>query len=171
MLTRAGGSNPRRRRDPAAGTIKLLEKRIDTMEIKEELSKADVQSILRTSKLTGDVSNDIKEFHFAIVDQLENGEDAETEQETLDQHELKVIELVDCIAELVEEPSRAKKCSDKVMNPGDADEATMKGQVIDRQLDILDGSVTAIKGSVEANTRPQQLRRKDQEPRGKTGRT
>ena len=150
MLSRARGSNPRRRRDAAAGTIKLLEKRIDTMEIKEELTKADVQSILRTSKLLGDVSNDFKEYRFAIVDQLENDEDAETEQETLDQHELKVMELVDRIAELVGEPSQTKEGSDKVTNPGVADEVTMKDQVIDRQLDIMDGSVTAIKGSVEA---------------------
>ena len=37
-------------------------------------------------------------------------------------------------------------------NPRNADEATMKGQVIDRQLESLDGSVTAIKGSVEAES-------------------
>ena len=60
------------------------------------------------------------------------------------------MELVDCIAELVREPSQTKEGSDKVMNPGDTDEATMKSQVIDRQLDILDRFVTAIKGSVEA---------------------
>ena len=70
MLTRAGGSNPRRRRDAAAGTIKLPEERIDTMEIKEELTEADVQSIRRTSKLLGDVSNDFKTYHFATVDHL-----------------------------------------------------------------------------------------------------
>ena len=37
-------------------------------------------------------------------------------------------------------------------NPGDADEATMKGQVIDRQLEVLDDSVPTIKGSVEAES-------------------
>ena len=50
MLTRAERS-PGRRRDPAAETIRLLEHRIGTMETKEELSKGDVQSILRTSML------------------------------------------------------------------------------------------------------------------------
>ena len=78
MLTRAGGSNLWRRRDVAA-MVKLLEQRIDTMEIKGELTKADFQSILRTSKLLGDVSNDFKEYHFAIKDQLENDEDVEME--------------------------------------------------------------------------------------------
>ena len=122
------------------------------MELKEELTKADIQSILRTSKLLGDVSNDFKTYHFQIVDQLENDEDAEAEQETLDQHELKVMELIDRIAELVGEPSQTKEGSETVKNPGDADEATMKGQVVDRQLDILDGSVTAIKRSVETES-------------------
>ena len=37
-------------------------------------------------------------------------------------------------------------------NPADVDEATMKGQVIDRQLEVLDDSVPAIKGSVEAES-------------------
>ena len=52
----------------------------------------------------------------------------------------------------IREPSQTKEGSDKVKNPGDADEATMKSQAIDRQLDILDGSVTVIKGSVEAES-------------------
>ena len=100
------------------------------------------------------MSNDFKEYHFATirVDQLESDEDAKAEQETLDQPELKVMELIDCVAELVGEPSQTKEGSDTVKNPGDANKATMKGQVIDRQLDILDGSVTVIKGSVEAES-------------------
>ena len=53
MLTR--GSNPKKRRNAAAGTINLLEKRIGTMELKEELTKGDVQSIVRMSKLLSDV--------------------------------------------------------------------------------------------------------------------
>ena len=108
MLTRAG-SNPRRRRDAATGTIRLLEKRIDTVEIKEELSKGDVHSILRTSKLLSDLSNDFKSYHFPMVDRFENDDDAEAEEDTLDQHELKVMELIDRIKELEGESSQAKK--------------------------------------------------------------
>ena len=74
------------------------------------------------------------------------------EQETLDHHKLKVIELIDRIAEFVGEPSQTKECSDKEKNTGDADEIAMKGQVIDRQLSLLDGSVMAIKGSVESKS-------------------
>ena len=63
------------------------------------------------------------------------------------------MELVDCIAELIGEPSQTKEGSDKVMNHADAEEAMiMIGQVIDRQSDILDGSITAIKVSVEAES-------------------
>ena len=73
------------------------------MEIKKELTKSGMKSILRMSKLLSDVSNDFKTCHFAILDQLESDEDAEIEQETLDQHELKVMELIDCFGKLVEE--------------------------------------------------------------------
>ena len=78
--------------------------------------------------------NVIKRSHYQLqavdqlqpVDQLENDEDAIAEQETLDQHELKVMELIDRIAELVGEPSQTKEGSDKVKNPRDANEVTMK---------------------------------------------
>ena len=40
--------------------------RVATMEIKEELTKGDMQSILRMSKLLSDVSNDFKTYHLAI---------------------------------------------------------------------------------------------------------
>ena len=38
---------------------------------KEELTKGDIQSILRMSKLLGDLSNDLKLYHFVMVDQIE----------------------------------------------------------------------------------------------------
>ena len=103
------------------------------MEIKKELTKARVQSILRTSKLLSDLNNDFKEYHFTITDQLENDDDVQAEKETLDQHELKVMELIDIISKLVGEPSQTKECSDKVKNPGDADEAKVivEGEFVD----------------------------------------
>ena len=76
------------------------------------MTKCDIQSILRTRKLLSDVSNDFKTYHYAIVNQIENQVDPEAEQETLHQHELKVMELVDRIAELVEEPSQTKEASE-----------------------------------------------------------
>ena len=50
MLTRAG-SNPQRHQDMAIMTIKLLEKTLDTLELTEEMTKSDTQSVLRLSKL------------------------------------------------------------------------------------------------------------------------
>ena len=41
------------------------------MELKKELTKGDIQSVLRMSKLLGDLSNDFKLYHYAIVDKLE----------------------------------------------------------------------------------------------------
>ena len=95
------------------------------------------------------MSNDFKTYHFAIVDQLENDEDAEVEQKTLDQHELKVMELIDSILELLWEPSQTKRDSDKVEKPDNHARATIKGKIVDRQLDIIDGFVTAIKGDLK----------------------
>ena len=69
MLTRAGGRNPRGGAEMRLpGQLSSSKKRIDTMEIKEELTKDDIQSILRASKLLSDVSNDLKGCHFAVVD-------------------------------------------------------------------------------------------------------
>ena len=47
------------------------------------------------------VNSDFKEYHyFAIVDQFENDNDEKAEQGALDQNELKVMDIMDRIAEL-----------------------------------------------------------------------
>ena len=63
-------------------------KRLDR-EPKEEMTRSDIQSVLRLSKLL-DVSNGLKIYHLAIVDQLNGEEEAESEERVLDDHELKV---------------------------------------------------------------------------------
>ena len=68
------------------------------MKLWQELTRSDVQSVPRKCKLLSDVSNDFKTYHFAIVDQLQDDEGAETQHEVLlDDPELKVMELIDCI--------------------------------------------------------------------------
>ena len=66
-------------------------KRLDTMELKEELTKSDIQSDLRMCKLFSDVSNEFKTYHFAIVDQLDIDDVVNSEQVPLDDHELEVM--------------------------------------------------------------------------------
>ena len=61
------------------------------------MTKNDIQSVLKLSKLLSDVSNDFKTYHFAIVDQLQDDKEAVSEQEVLDDYELKVMELIDRI--------------------------------------------------------------------------
>ena len=61
------------------------------MELKEELTKSDIQSVHRISKLLSDVSNEFKTYRFAIVDQLDNYEVADSEQEALDDHKHRVM--------------------------------------------------------------------------------
>ena len=63
------------------------------MEIKEELTMGDIHSIIKMSKFSY-LSND-EIYHFTIVDQLEDNKEAKTKQEVLDEHEVKVLELID----------------------------------------------------------------------------
>ena len=107
MITRSG-TNVRRRREAASGTIKVLERRTGALGDQGKADKADKQSALRMSKLLSDVSADFKNYHFTILDQIEDEEDVEAEQEILDDHELKVMDLVDCLGRLVEIPFQAK---------------------------------------------------------------
>ena len=57
------------------GTIKLLEKRLDTLEHKQELTQNDIHSVFRLTKLLTDMCNDFKACHFAIVNQLLDDEE------------------------------------------------------------------------------------------------
>ena len=72
------------------------------------MTREDIQSILHLSKMLSDASNDFKMYHFAIVDKLERHMEEAAEQEILDQHETKVMELVDRIGELVKKPLEEK---------------------------------------------------------------
>ena len=46
----------------AIRTVQLLEGRLDTMELKEEMTKSNIQSFLSLSELLTDVSNDFKTY-------------------------------------------------------------------------------------------------------------
>ena len=83
-----------------------------SIELKEELTNSDIQSILRMSKQLSYMSNYFRTYHLVIVDQLDNDEEAESEQEVLHDHELNIMKLINCIGKLVGEPSRKKDDSD-----------------------------------------------------------
>ena len=65
MLTRLGG-NPQRCMRSGHRDNQATQATVATMEIKEQLTKGDMQSILRMSKLLSDVSNDFKTYHFSM---------------------------------------------------------------------------------------------------------
>ncbi len=88
--------------------MNLLERRTAELEAKETLTTADRQSALRMTKLLSDVSADFKNYHFAIVDQIKDEDDAKAEQDRLDDHQLKVMLLIDRLGELVEVPLQAQ---------------------------------------------------------------
>ena len=61
------------------------------LEMKSELSENDRQSALRVSKMINNITADFKAYHFSIVDQIADEEEASAEQEILTEHELKVM--------------------------------------------------------------------------------
>ena len=70
------GAGVRRRRDAATGTLELLERRTELLELKENLTEDDRQSALSMSGLLGNVTADFKQFHFALVDSMEDDDEA-----------------------------------------------------------------------------------------------
>ena len=102
MITR--GMNPRRRRDASRESILMLEQKIMLLEMESELSENDRQSALRMSKMINDITADFKAYHFSIVDQITDEEQASAEQEILTEHELKVMNLIDRIAKIIGVP-------------------------------------------------------------------
>ena len=107
MLTRSGGG-VRRHRDVAIGTIELLERRTAVLELKESLTEDDRQSAMRMNGLLSSVTTDFKNYHFTLIDSIENEEEAQAEQAILQEHELKVMELVDRLGKLMVTPHKAK---------------------------------------------------------------
>ena len=79
------------------------------LEVKSELSENDRQSALRMSKMINDVTTDFKAYHFSIVDQITDEEDARAEQEILTEHELKVMNLIDRVGKIIEVPGSVEK--------------------------------------------------------------
>ena len=118
------------------------------MELKEKLTRRDVQSILRMSELS-DVCNNFKMYHFAIVDQLEEDMEGAADQEILDQHVTKVMELIERIGKLVKESLEAKRetihefATSRSSKP---DTIMTKDRQVDREVHVMKGSVKDIKG-------------------------
>ena len=82
MLTRSGAS-VRRCRDAAIGTIELLEQRTAVLELKEPLTEDDRQSGMRMNGFLSSVTTDFKNYHFTLIDSIENVEEAKAEPEIL----------------------------------------------------------------------------------------
>ena len=56
--------------------------------------------------LLSSVTADFKKYHFTLVDSIEGDEEAQREQATLHDHELKVMELVDRLGKLMAIPQK-----------------------------------------------------------------
>ena len=140
MSTRSGTS-AKRRREAASGTVKLLERRTAALEAKEELTNADKQSALRITQLVGDVSLDFKTYHHTIVNQIEDDEEAKKEQETLERHEMQVMDLIDRLSQLVDLPMPTKPIAEKDLlrkriNHVEKAYRMVKGRIDERGLEM-----------------------------------
>ena len=83
------------------------------LELKSEFSENDRQSALRMRKMITDVTADFKAYHFSIVDQVTDEEEARVEQEILTEHELKVMNLIDQIRKIIEVPGSVGRKENK----------------------------------------------------------
>ena len=91
----------------------MLEQRNKLVKVKGELSENDRQSALRRSKMINDITTNFKAYHFSIVNQIAEEEDARAEQEKLTEHELKVMNLIDWLGKIIGVPSSVEKNEDK----------------------------------------------------------
>ena len=146
MLTTSGG-NPRRRHHVTTEKIKLLEQRMATFEVKEELTLGKVQSVLRISKLLSDTSNNFKGYHFTIVNQIENDDEAAAEQRALGRHDIKVMLLINCLAELIKRGPEIDQTAyqQQVVSNTTPSVTDDRMCLIDRQLESLEDSVRDIR--------------------------
>ena len=86
MFARLGAS-VRQHRDASIGKMELLERRTVVLEGKESLTEDERQSALWMNGLLSSVTVDFKNYHFTLVDSIEEGEEAQREQATLQEHE------------------------------------------------------------------------------------
>ena len=131
--------NPRRCRDVSRESILMLEQKIMLLEVKSEFSENDRQSALRMSKLINDITADFKVYHFSIVEQITDEEEARAEQGILTEHELKVMNLINQIRKIIGVPGSVGKKEDK-------------GKIIlCKRIDRLKRSYRTIKAEVDNN--------------------
>ena len=86
---------------------------------------------------TDDVSADLKNYYFTIVDALENEEDVKVEQEVLDGHELVVMELAERLGRLVVVPLKTKQAT--------------KSELLRKRIDVLKNSFRLMKGQLDVH--------------------
>ena len=84
------------------------------------------------------MSNEFQMYHYEIVDSAESDEAAAQEQEMSDEHQKKIMEFVDRLENIL---ARSQLC---VPTP-----ASTKDRLIDRQLDVIEGSMKTAQRDLE----------------------
>ena len=141
MLTRSG-AGVRKCRDVAIGTIDLLKRKTVVLEQMESLTEGDRQSAMRmmTGLLTS-VTTGFKNNHFTLTDLIEDEDEAKTEQGILQEHEFKVMDLVDHLGKLMHLPHKIKPITaldlpSKLVDQVEKSYKMIKGHFDNHRLDM-----------------------------------
>ena len=119
-------------------SILVTEERIAALEAKDMLTDSHRQSVICISKMLETMYTESKVYHCEILAGIESDEAATQEQAFFDKHQSKTMEFVDHLGELV-----AK------LQPNAPPQVSVNDHLVDRQLDLLNGSMRSVRGVLE----------------------
>ena len=109
-----------------ASITKLLD-RIHNLERKADLTHTDRLSAKRMQQWLNDMDGEFKTYHLSLVDLLDSVEDLETEQAVLNEHDDRLIALLDHLQRLATAAKKKRKAYTR-FNAGSAKEARTLGR-------------------------------------------
>ena len=135
MIETLGLLGRRRRRGAVHASITKLTDRVKHLEQKADLSASEVLAARRSVEKLKELNDDFKRYHFAIVDLIEDEDEAEAEQAVLDEHDERVANLTDRLQMLATRPK-------------EHDVATEKQKLLRKRLEYIESNIGDIKDVV-----------------------
>ena len=135
MIEQLGLSARRRRRGAVRASITKLVDRVRDLERKADLSASEVLAALRSVERLKELDDDFKQYHFAVVDLLEDEDEEKTEQAILDEHDERVAKLTDRLQTLTTRPKKRG-------------EPTEEQKLLRKRLEYIESNIGDIKDVV-----------------------
>ena len=104
MIEKLGLSARRRRRGAVRASITKLADRVRDLERKADLSATEVLAARQSVERLKELNEDFKQYHFAVVDLVDDEGVEEAEQAVLDEHDDRVANLTDRLQALATRP-------------------------------------------------------------------